>query len=182
MKKDMQVVLAGVKGAMVKRIADLKARQDAGEHMPCPHCGRDTMKPDVYSNALSRYWDIMICDDCGVNEASLTYMSVPHMQWFWWCFESDYPKGDFKAVTGEEALSEIEDTQLSFLMSMFERWDPDCTNDDMHYFEMAVKQKCKGISRISRNPFMVSYDVSDGRLDIKFETEYGFTHWDYRIV
>ena len=27
-----------------KALGGLKARQDAGEHMPCPRCGRDTMK------------------------------------------------------------------------------------------------------------------------------------------
>lgn len=36
-------------------LLDLKARQEAGEKMPCPRCGRDTMKPDLYTNALSRH-------------------------------------------------------------------------------------------------------------------------------
>ena len=30
-----------------KALGDLKARQDAGEHMPCPRCGRDTMKENM---------------------------------------------------------------------------------------------------------------------------------------
>ena len=55
-----------------KALADLKARQEAGEHMPCPRCGRDTMKPALYTNALSRVADgIMVCDDCGTQEALL---------------------------------------------------------------------------------------------------------------
>lgn len=46
-------------------LLDLKARQEAGEKMPCPRCGRDTMKPDLYTNALSRHADgIYVCDDC----------------------------------------------------------------------------------------------------------------------
>ena len=38
-------------------LLDLKARQEAGEKMPCPRCGRDTMKSDLYTNALSRHAD-----------------------------------------------------------------------------------------------------------------------------
>ncbi len=46
-------------------LLDLKARQEAGEKMPCPRCGRDTMKPDLHTNALSRHADgIYVCDDC----------------------------------------------------------------------------------------------------------------------
>ena len=52
-----------------KALGDLKARQDAGEHMPCPRCGRDTMKENIHTNALSRHADIYICDACGVAEA-----------------------------------------------------------------------------------------------------------------
>ena len=35
-----------------KALADLRARQEAGEHMPCPRCGKDTMKPALCTNAL----------------------------------------------------------------------------------------------------------------------------------
>ena len=52
-----------------KGLADLKARQDAGEHMPCPRCGRDSMKPVLATNALSRHADVYICDECGTDEA-----------------------------------------------------------------------------------------------------------------
>ena len=47
-----------------KVLLDFKARQEAGERLPCPHCGRDAMKPALYSNALSRAFDIMVCDEC----------------------------------------------------------------------------------------------------------------------
>ena len=32
---------------MIARLDDLRARQQAGEHMRCPRCGQDTMKPDL---------------------------------------------------------------------------------------------------------------------------------------
>ena len=48
-----------------KALGDLKARQEAGEHMLCPRCGRDTMKENIHTNALSRHADIYLCDACG---------------------------------------------------------------------------------------------------------------------
>ena len=41
-----------------RRLLDLKARQEAGEHMMCPRCGRDAMKAPVHTNALSRTADM----------------------------------------------------------------------------------------------------------------------------
>ena len=35
------------------KLLDLKARQEAGEHMMCPRCGKDTMKPELHTNAMS---------------------------------------------------------------------------------------------------------------------------------
>ena len=58
-----------------KALGDLKARQDTGEHMPCPRCGWDTMKENIHTNALSRHADIYICDACGMAEALLKVMS-----------------------------------------------------------------------------------------------------------
>jgi 4-hydroxy-3-methylbut-2-en-1-yl diphosphate synthase IspG/GcpE len=41
-----------------KILGNLKARQDSGEHMLCPRCGRDTMKESIHTNALSQHADI----------------------------------------------------------------------------------------------------------------------------
>ena len=38
---------------------------------PCPRCGRNTMKQVLVQNALSRYANVYICDDCGTDEAIL---------------------------------------------------------------------------------------------------------------
>ena len=59
-------------------LIDLRKRQQAGEHMLCPRCGRDTMKHDLYTNAMSREADgIMVCDECGTREAMLAYEGKP---------------------------------------------------------------------------------------------------------
>ena len=64
-----------------KTLGDLKARQDAGEQMLCPRCGRNTMKKNIHTNALSRYADIYICDACGTEEAPLKFIraAVGHL-------------------------------------------------------------------------------------------------------
>ena len=85
-----------------KALADLKARQEAGEHMPCPRCGRDTMKPALYTNALSRVADgIMVCDDCGTQEALLAFMQNPMPVDEWAFLNPDLPSVDFKDLPGK---------------------------------------------------------------------------------
>ena len=49
---------------IAERVLDLKARQQAGEHMLCPRCGMDTMKPALHTNALSRHL-LLISKPCG---------------------------------------------------------------------------------------------------------------------
>ena len=79
-------------------LLDLKARQEAGEKMPCPRCGRDTMKPDLYTNALSRHADgIYVCDDCGTAEAMLDFMRNPLPLECWAQFREGEATADFKA-------------------------------------------------------------------------------------
>ena len=36
-----------------KKLANLKAAQERGSYTLCPRCGRDTMKHQLYTNALS---------------------------------------------------------------------------------------------------------------------------------
>lgn len=71
-----------------KRLADLKARQEAGEHMPCPRCGRDAMETASYIGALSRQADVYICDLCGVTEALRAMRQTPLPLREWACFIS----------------------------------------------------------------------------------------------
>lgn len=57
-----------------RRLLDLKARQEAGEHMMCPRCGRDSQEGAGSTNALSRTADVYVCDACGTAEAMLAFM------------------------------------------------------------------------------------------------------------
>ena len=66
-----------MKRELTKRLLDLKARQGAGEIMPCPRCGSMSMKQPLEHNALSRHADLFICDNCGMTEALLDMMRNP---------------------------------------------------------------------------------------------------------
>lgn len=78
-----------------KTLGDLKARQDGGEHMLCLRCGRDTMKKNIHTNALSRHADIYICDACGTEEALLKFMHNPLPKHEWACFRPASLPSDF---------------------------------------------------------------------------------------
>jgi hypothetical protein len=71
------------------------------------------MKPELYTNALSREAgeaEIMVCDQCGTEEAMLAFMRNPKPLTSWACFQPERPAGNFKAVPGEEAWEEIRST------------------------------------------------------------------------
>lgn len=51
-------------------IESLKPLQEERQHFPCPRCGHDRMDcENPVRNALSRYADVYICDECGTDEA-----------------------------------------------------------------------------------------------------------------
>ena len=58
-------------------LLDLKAYQQSGSYRLCTQCGKDTMKANLITNALSRHTDLYICDVCGTEEAVLDYMHAP---------------------------------------------------------------------------------------------------------
>ena len=53
---------------MERKRLDLIARQQAGEMMPCPRCGADSMKRPIHTNAMSRT-GALICASESVAEA-----------------------------------------------------------------------------------------------------------------
>ena len=72
---------------MERQLLDLKARQQAGEHMLCPRCGADTMKEPICTNALSRVADLYVCDSCGTAEAMLAFMKQDYPLTSWAAFQ-----------------------------------------------------------------------------------------------
>lgn len=51
-----------------KVLSNIYELQLQDKQMSCPCCG-GAMRPNSIENSLSRYHEVFICSDCGVNEA-----------------------------------------------------------------------------------------------------------------
>ena len=152
-------------------LLDLKARQEAGEKMPCPRCGRDTMKLDLHTNALSRHADgIYVCDDCGTAEAMLDFMRNPLPLECWAQFREGEATADFKAVPGEEALKTIKAEHVPRLIRIFQQWK---AGTDFKTLRIAAMKECPGLTQIWEEPFQALYTVADGEIVIRFRQKTG---------
>ena len=151
-----------------KTLGDLKARQVAGEHMPCPRCGRNTMKKNIHTNALSRYVDIYICDACGTEEALLKFMHNPLPMREWACFRPASLPSDFKTLTAEAIWERVQDTQVPFLMNLYERWLEEHEYEDFSDYRVAAFESCPGLTALRAQPFRAEYVAADGTLVLRF--------------
>ena len=148
-------------------LLDLRARQEAGEKMPCPRCGRDTMKPDLHTNALSRHADgVYVCDDCGTAEAMLQFMGNPLPIGCWAIFREDIPSDDFKNMPDEEAVKIIKAEHVQRLIKVFQKWKGG--NVDFQDLRAEAMKECPGLKQIWERPFQALYDVADGEIVIRF--------------
>ena len=147
-------------------LLDLKARQEAGEQIPCPRCGRDTMKPVMVTNALSRHADgVFICDDCGSAEAMLDFMRNPLPLECWALFRDGEGTADFKAVPGEEAMKTIKAEHVPRLIRIFKAWKD---GTDFKALRPQALKDCPGLTQIWEEPFQALYEVADGEIVVRF--------------
>ena len=151
-----------------KALGDLKARQDAGEHMPCPRCGRDRMKKNIHTNALSRHADIYICDACGTEEALLKFMSNPLPMREWACLRPAPLPSDFKTLSAEAIWERVRDTQVPFLMNLYERWREEHEYEDFNDYRADAFESCPGLTALWAQPFRAEYAAADGTLVLRF--------------
>ena len=150
---------------MKQALLDLQARQEAGEPIPCPRCGRDSMKPVLVTNALSRHAEnVYICDDCGSAEAMLDFMHSPLPLECWAVFRSNAPREDFKDTPGKEALRVIESEHLQ---KMLKAWQ--ASDKDFEAFRAALMRDCPGLSQLWEHPLHAVYDVADGEIVARFK-------------
>ena len=151
-----------------KALGDLKARQDGGEHMPCPRCGRDTMKECVHTNALSRHANIYICDACGTEEAMLKFMHNPLPMCEWAYFRLKQKASDFKTLPAEQIWKRVQDTQIPFLMNLYERWQDEHEYEDFNDYRADAFESCPGLTALWAQPFRAEYAAADGTLVLRF--------------
>ena len=151
-----------------KALGDLKARQDAGEHMLCPRCGRNTMKKNIHTNALSRQADIYICDTCGTAEALLKFMSNPLPVTEWAYFRTASLPSDFKTLSAEAIWERVQDTQVPFLISLYERWQEEREYENFNDYRAAAFENCPGLTQLWERPFRAEYAAANGKLVLRF--------------
>lgn len=149
-------------------LGDLKARQDSGEHIPCPRCGRNTTKERVHTNALSRHANIYICDACGTEEAMLKFMHNPLPMCEWAYFRPKQKASDFKTLSAEQIWKRVQDTHLPFLMKLYERWQDKHEYEDFNDYCAAAFESCPGLTALWAQPFRAEYTTADGTLVLRF--------------
>ena len=153
-----------------KALADLKARQNAGEWMPCPRCGRDTMKPRLHTNALSRHADgVYICDECGTAEAMLDFMHNPLPIGMWALFRAPERESDLKDLPGEKVWERIRMEHGPVLIDLYKRWTQaqETPGADFTDYRWEAFKKCPGLTEIWERPFQAKYTVADGELILR---------------
>ena len=69
---------------LARGILRVYAEMQRKGHQPCPRCGEDRMSSNVLKNALSRQFDIHVCDACGNQEAvgAAVEKSLPLESWW----------------------------------------------------------------------------------------------------
>lgn len=161
---------------MKKALADLKADQEKGIYTLCPRCGRNTMRPDLYTNALSRQADIQICSSCGSEEAILSFMNKPFSLYQWAALKPEKPASDFKTRPGKEVWRIICDQQAVTISTLYRRFR---SGEDPEEIRFLAQEQCPGLIDLWTEPYHMKYECSDGPLTITFtEDEDGNLNMD----
>ena len=154
-----------------ERMAQIKAAQDAGGYTRCPRCGEKTMKPHLHTNALSRQYDIMICDLCGMDEAKMAFMGAPKPLAHWICLNP--VRDDFKDTPSTQALTQIEETQIPYLTELYQHWLTQPSDTDWEAYRLDAYERCPGLTTLWFEPFVARYTVAEGTLVISYRLRDG---------
>ena len=151
-----------------KALADLKTRQEKGTYTLCPRCGLDTMKPDLYTNALSRQADILVCDQCGQDESVLAWMNKPYSLYRWAALQPEKPASDFKNRPGKEVWAIICDRQAVTISTLYRRF---IRGEDPEEIRFLAHEQCPGLIDLWTEPYHMKYECVDGPLTIAFSLD-----------
>lgn len=155
-----------------KQLADLREMQLAGEYHTCPRCGKDTMKAKLHTNALSRYANVYICDQCGTAEAMLAFMQNPLPIEDWACFRKQFDS--YIPETIEEHIDTITHEHIPFLTSLYRKWLDEQAQGDFREYRNAAWKHCPGLTELWTEPFQVEYRAKNGsRALVRFRVKDG---------
>lgn len=159
-----------MKDWVLMKLNDLRERQEAGEQLPCPRCGRMSMKPEIHANALSLVADIYLCEACAAREAQEMTMKNPLPPADWACMRPGEP---FMADNAISYLPTIEQ-QLPLLEQVFRTWLGDGCPSDFRAYRNRAMRECPGVTELWTEPFQVEYRAKDGtRALIRFRERNG---------
>ena len=134
------------------------------------------MKPDLYTNALSRQADVMVCDECGASEAILAFMNKPFSLYQWAALQPVKPDTDFGARTGKEVWAIICDRQAITISNLYRRFK---NGEDPEESRFLALEQCPGLIDLWTEPYHMKYACCDGPLTITFtEDEDGNLNMD----
>ncbi len=152
-----------------ERLLYLRASQQDGSYFLCPRCGKNTMKPDLCTNALSRHAKgIYICDRCGTEEALLDYMNNPLPVVFWAVFQPEKAPTRLNSMKSGEAMDLIREKDVPILTEIYERWSREKSGADLEAYRLEALGKCPAISKLWIESFQVMYETADGKILIQF--------------
>ena len=156
-----------------ERMAQVRKAQAAGTYTRCPRCGENTMKlgDRLCTNALSRQYDIMVCDLCGMDEAVMAIMGAPKPLAHWACLNQQC-REDFKDTPGAQALRTIEDTQIDYLLSLLRLYRAQPAQTDWEAWRLDAYEQCPGLTTLWFEPFVARYRVAEGVLVISTVREW----------
>ena len=153
-----------------QKLLRLKAEQEAGRYTLCPRCGRDNMTPR-YTRALSRLADIMVCEQCGMDEAKLAFMRAPGSLYAWAGLQPDKPKSDLEALPAGEVWEHVCREQTSTIMDLFYRCRGGEPSDEIIF---CAFESCPGLTHMWTEPFRMDYKARGGTVVIRIkETDTG---------
>ncbi len=151
-----------------EQLLDFKARQLAGERLPCPRCGSGVMNIHVTRNALSRHADVYVCDDCGTAEAMLDLMQNPLPLHDWALFHDGRSISNFKALPAEIVWARLQKEQVPYLTELYKRWLGTQGREDFEAYRADAYRHCPGLTHLWLQPFQAVYRVCEGQLLVRF--------------
>ena len=86
----------------------------------------------------------------------------------WACFRPAQLPSDFKTLTSEAIWERVQDTQVPFLMSLYERWREEHEYEDFYDYRAAAFESCPGLTQLWKRPFRAEYAAADGKLVLRF--------------
>ena len=64
---------------------------------------------------------------------------------------------DFKTLTAEAIWERVQDTQIPFLMNLYERWQDEHAYEDFNDYRAAAFESCPGLMQLWERPFRAEY-------------------------